>query len=71
MPVDPLSGGLLRFAIVDEQLTVYSIGNNLADDGGQIMTEADSDEPVDVFLFESATARPYDGDWILWPKRAN
>lgn len=71
MPADPLTGDPLRFAIVDGQLKVYSVGNNLSDEGGQVMTEPGSEEPIEVFFFESAEARPYDGDWILWPNKPN
>ena len=71
LPVDPLTGGPLHFAIVDGQLRVYSVGNNLTDDEGQILTYMDTDNPVDYYLFESFEARPFDGDWILWPSGKN
>ena len=71
LPVDPLTGGPLHFAIVAGQLKVYSLGNNLTDEGGQAMTYKNTDNPVENYLFESFAARPFDGDWILWPKTEN
>ncbi len=34
-PIDPYSGSALRYAVVAEKPTIYSIGKDLKDDGGQ------------------------------------
>ena len=69
LPLDPLNEKPLRLTVVDDQLTIYSVGNNLQDDGGKPLTKPVSGEPVVDFHFESKATHPYDGDWILWPRR--
>ena len=68
IPFDPVTLDPLRFAIKDDEPIVYSVGNNLIDDGGQIMTDPKSKQPVETFLFGSAKSRRFDGDWVLWPR---
>jgi hypothetical protein len=36
VPTDPYSGGPFHFALVDGKPAIYSIGNDLKDDGGQV-----------------------------------
>jgi hypothetical protein len=71
LPLDPLNEQPLQLAMVDDQLTIYSVGNNLQDDGGTPLSEPISGEPpADKFRFPPSSAQfPYDGDWILWPQQ--
>jgi hypothetical protein len=49
VPLDPYSGEPLKYALVEDKPTIYSIGKDLQDDGGQVDWKA-STQPGD-FLF--------------------
>lgn len=68
-PVDIIDGSLAKFKYDDDSLMIYSVGNDLDDDGG-MDRESDSQgtNNRDAFLFRDVE-RAHDGDWILWPQQ--
>ncbi len=80
VPVDRFDGQLLRYAIIDGQPRLYSVGSNLIDEGGEPPYDASGQPnnsaagrwfPPQRVRNWNATAHgpsPWvDGDWILWP----
>ncbi len=57
MPRDPYSDGPLVYRKTDDSFILYSFGENLSDDGGQIIYRDDG------VIKQWAS----EGDWILWP----
>ena len=57
--VDPWTGEPWRFAFVDNQPTIYSIGTDRDDDGGKFHSRAK--------VWYSSGANIPDGDWVVWP----
>jgi hypothetical protein len=74
VPVDRITGGPLRYKIVDGRPLVYSVGVDLDDDAGRIAPGRTDAPPVPEPRFAGpaywrpgGTDRPeHDGDWVLW-----
>ncbi len=45
VPVDPFDGKAMRFAIIDEGIVIYSVNENLIDDGGQVVRRKRKQRP--------------------------
>lgn len=59
-PVDVVDGSPLKFNYENDELTIYSVGNDLDDDGAATGKGSE-------FHF-SINEAGQDGDWILWPQ---
>ena len=59
-PLDRVTGEPLKFKASDESVTIYSVGGDLDDDGGQ--HDAQTIPMIAADYDQSA-----DGDWVLWP----
>lgn len=57
MPNDPYSDSLLVYKKTDESFILYSFGENLCDDGGQVIHNDDG--RIKKWASE--------GDWVFWP----
>jgi hypothetical protein len=57
MPNDPYSDGPLVYKRTDESFVLYSLGENLCDDGGQVFR--DDEGKIKKWASE--------GDWVFWP----
>jgi len=57
MPNDPYSDGPLVYKKTDESFILYSLGENLSDDGGQVARRDDG--RIKKWASE--------GDWVFWP----
>ena len=57
IPNDPYSDGPLVYKKTDESFILYSLGENLSDDGGRVARRDDGR------IKQWAS----DGDWIFWP----
>lgn len=57
IPNDPYSDGLLVYKKTDESFILYSLGENLSDDGGRVARRDDG--RIKQWASE--------GDWIFWP----
>jgi hypothetical protein len=56
VPLDPYSGQPLKYALVDNKPTIYSVGKDLQDDGGQVDWRS-STQPGDfLFVLTAPTA---------------
>lgn len=62
LPIDRITGGVLRYRVGDSGPLIYSVGADRDDDGGV----APSLEPGRVMLWIDPA--PVDGDWVLWPR---
>ena len=75
VPRDRFTGESLRYRVAGGEVVVYSVGQDLDDDGG-LLPEAAADHDPDEFprerfrtINKRAGIRSYetpDGDWILW-----
>jgi len=61
MPNDPYSDGPLVYKKTDESFILYSLGENLSDDGGQVFR--DDEGKIKQWASE--------GDWVFWPVPAS
>ena len=61
IPIDPFSGGPLSYKKTEEGPLLYSWGENLTDDGGQVAR--DKKGKIKRFADE--------GDWVFWPVGKN
>jgi hypothetical protein len=73
IPVDRITGELLKFKIVDDRPIVYSIGVDGNDDGGMLPSACEGDAtqyPVSALCeYPTATKHMKDqhlGDWVIW-----
>lgn len=68
IPPDRMTGGPVRYKLVDGNLLVYSVGADRDDDGGTVPLDHRSRTPN---VYAAATwdtrTRPVDGDWVLFP----
>jgi len=57
LPMDPWSDKLLVYKRTADGFTLYGIGSNFKDDGGQIVRD------------DKGKIKPYadEGDWVFWP----
>ncbi|VAX41655.1 hypothetical protein MNBD_PLANCTO03-617 [hydrothermal vent metagenome] len=72
VPPDRFTGKPLRYALIDGEPRLWSVGADRNDDGGIAPTGNRTDEhrwmPKDqTLLNEQADPDRYDGDWLLWP----
>ena len=49
IPIDPFDGKELRYRKLDKGFVVYSVGENLSDDGGQEMPKNRAPKSVDTW----------------------
>lgn len=79
LPFDVVTGEPLNLIANDDGVTIYSVGNDHEDDGGELPTMIYTNTAGEVFHY-SQRSRGYmlsphadssteDGDWILWPKQ--
>jgi hypothetical protein len=66
VPVDPITGGLLRYEIVDGKPLIYSVGADGDDDGGS--PPLHNGYPANHRAAQWHADQPADGDWILFPE---
>ena len=57
LPMDPYSDGTLVYKKTDDGFLLYSLGENLCDDGGQVFR--DDEGKIKKWASE--------GDWVFWP----
>lgn len=70
IPVDRVSGAPLRYRLIDGRPTVYSVGLDRDDDGGQPPLSARGEPiPWRAAAWELPPDRYPDGDWVLYPQR--
>ncbi len=76
VPVDRITGGPLRYSVVDGRPIVYSVGVDLDDDGGRLPLDTAGKKvaplkAVDWLTDEQRQQRDPatlpDGDWAIWP----
>jgi hypothetical protein len=77
VPPDRFDGRPLRYALINGNPVVYSVGTDRDDDGGRPPRYADGRPnydgarewvPEEVLRREPQVDRLNDGDWILWPR---
>lgn len=67
-PIDEVDGSLLKFRFDGGQLLVYSVGNDLDDDGGVDRVDMHGHvQDRGGFIF--GQKGNVEGDWIVWPQR--
>ena len=80
IPLDRITGSALRYRVNGDQAVVYSVGQNLVDDGGVMPGGTDTSEITDgetsrqrkERIIKAAGPRgstgnlAQEGDWILW-----
>ena len=79
LPFDVVTGEPLNLIANDDGVTIYSVGNDHEDDGGELPTMIYTNTAGEVFhrsqrrggymLSPHADSSTEDGDWILWPKQ--
>lgn len=69
LPVDRLTGKPLKYKIVDDRPIVYSVGNDLDDDGAPAPIsdiEPDAYPLASPVNKQSSDKDQHNGDWIIW-----
>ena len=65
VPPDPVTGKPLKYAVINDEPVIYSVGFDRDDDGGVAVERPVDDEAWPKWISDPADAP--DGDWILWP----
>ena len=60
IPLDRVTGKPLKFNASDQSVTIYSVGGDLDDDGGQ-------HDALTIPMIAADYDKSVDGDWVLWP----
>ncbi|MGB7158084.1 MAG: hypothetical protein WBD40_08460, partial [Tepidisphaeraceae bacterium] len=67
VPVDRITGGPLRYRIVDGRPLVYSVGDDRDDDGGRApLDKSGRPDPSGAARWNVAPEKAADGDWVLY-----
>ena len=67
VPVDRITGGPLKYRLMDGKPLIYSVGADRDDDGGKPVTRRGKAIPDAAAEWHTAKPPP-DGDWILFPQ---
>ena len=60
IPLDRVTGKPLKFNASDQSVTIYSVGGDLDDDGGE-------HDALTIPMIAADYDTSVDGDWVLWP----
>ncbi|MBL8886420.1 MAG: hypothetical protein JNK16_07140 [Phycisphaerales bacterium] len=70
-PVDVFDGNAIRFRFSEDELTIYSVGADRVDNGGERAMDADAPRKwvhsEELLSLSKAQRDAMNGDWILWP----
>jgi hypothetical protein len=71
MPFDRMTGGPLRYRVVDGKPLVYSVGDDRDDDGGRVPLDAyGKPDPRGASRWHCGRENAADGDWVIFPAPA-
>jgi hypothetical protein len=71
LPVDPYSDGPLRYERRGDDFTLYSLGVNFTDDGGEVNPDDPWGGPSKKGPAKCGEPNPITGDRVFWPIREN
>ena len=70
LPVDQITGNLIKLLTDENGIVFYSVGNDQDDDGGKLVVDQFGNEKSASSFVVGSANNGDNGDWILWPQAA-